>query len=130
MPGGTNARNFILLKQKTAAKHDRRLLSLPDAHRIAKSIRGAVGDGRPRAAAAALELCALAHLGGLAVDLAQRRLEGVAQGQQQLLAGVAALALVADDDGLTARQADLNLDLEDLGLGRAAVRGFRSSSAN
>ena len=48
--------------------------------------------GRP--APAALQLAALRDLGRHAVDLAQGRLECVADGQPQLLAGVAADALV------------------------------------
>src|SRR5437870_2013311 len=70
---------------------------------------------RLRLAPTALELAALTDLGRHVVDLAQRRLEGVAQCQPQFLRGVtAAGTLMADDDRAASRHADLDLDLEGL----------------
>src|SRR5262245_6429883 len=76
---------------------------------------------RARLAPTAIELAPPADLGGHAIDLAHSGLEGVADGERQLLVGVAADTLVADHDRPAARHADLDLDLIDLGLLRRAA---------
>src|SRR5262245_49200407 len=92
-----------------------------------------VGSGcvlvRPGPSPPAVELAALADLGGHAVHLAQGRLEGVADGKTQLLVGAAAGALVADHDRVLARHGDLDLDPVDLGLLRVALSGLDADAA-
>jgi hypothetical protein len=55
--------------------------------------------------------------------------KGIADGEREFLVGVAALALVADDNGPAARHSDLDLDLKDRGLLRRALRRLDANAA-
>src|SRR5262245_42203668 len=82
-----------------------------------------------RPAPAALQLATLTDLSRHVVDLAQRRLERIAQRQAQLLGGVAAFALMADDDRAAARHTDLDFDLVHFRPLRIAMRCLHHHSA-
>src|SRR5262245_52712680 len=94
---------------------------------------GAAGSGevptiRLRSAPAALQFGA-GQLAADVVDPAQGRVKGVANGERQFLVGVSACPLEAHDDRLAPRQADLDLDLVDLGLLWTAVRRLQDDAA-
>src|SRR5215831_17223918 len=71
---------------------------------------------RPGSPPPALKPRASGDLARQLAGLAHRGLEGIANGQRQLRMRGAALALMAHDDGTTARNAKLDLDLEHLGF--------------
>src|SRR5262249_51370087 len=80
-------------------------------------------------AAAAFKPTALGAFDARPLDLAQRRLECLAQGHAQLFAGMAADALMADDNRALARHPDFDLDAVDLRLLCIALGGFEHHAA-